>query len=90
MSFHDRAAQRETHTGSASLGCEEGVENPGGVACADAIASIFYRDENVVPIGTLRTNGDDAVADKDVPHRLDGISEEIQEHLLHLQVIGVE
>ena len=82
----DGEAEPEARALAGRLGREEGVEDPAEVLGRDPGAVILYldRDRRAVAPGadgqhTLPVRG---------PHRVDGVAEEVQQHLLELVGVG--
>ena len=82
MIFDDRAAYRETHSHAVRLGREENIEEAVDISCCEAGASILDRNKYTVVAVKLGRNAQTSFSIDNCLHRIDGIRNEVEDHLL--------
>jgi hypothetical protein len=82
MGLNNRGADRQTHAHAARLGGEEGIEDAVRICRIEAEARILDGDNWAAIVRALRCDRQRSLAMSDGSHRLDGIHDEVQHHLL--------
>src|SRR5271163_475357 len=90
MRFDNRAADREAHAHAVGLRCVEGFKEKRQALRAQPMAGIPHRDEHALWLGAHGADVQFAVAVLNATHRLDGIDDQVQHHLLKLHAIEVD
>src|SRR5689334_17074037 len=88
MAFDDRAADGEADTHSTGLGRVECAEQPIHGARIEPDADILYGERHAI-LAQFGPNHQLATTILDGIHRLDGIHDEIEDHLLELHAITI-
>jgi hypothetical protein len=89
MSFDDRTADRQPHPQTAWLRCVEGGEEVRETRRGQAWPRILHRDQHAIRFGL--SSGDEQLSRpfRDRAHCLDGVDDEIEDHLLQLDAIAL-
>jgi hypothetical protein len=88
MGIDDRPADRESHAHALGLGGEQRIENAIGGSGIEADAGILDGNERFAVFGRLQRNPQIASAVGDIAHRLNTVSDQIEQHLLQLNSVG--
>src|SRR5690348_11191978 len=88
MRLDDRSADREADADPLCLCCIKTVENAIEILWVETAAGIFDADDYGLVLAEPRANGHDPRPAHGLAHRLRGIGNEIDEHLLQLHRIA--
>src|SRR5215470_4979304 len=88
MSLNDRAADRQPHTHSLRFGRVEGFEQAWQALRRQPRPGIPYPDAHAFRLVGFRTDQQFAPAVTVAAHRLDGVDDQVDHHLLNLQPIA--
>ena len=88
MGFDNRAADREAHAHAVGLRRVEGFKETRQALRAQPMAGIPHRDAHALRLDTRGADVLFAVAVLNAAHRLDGIDDQVQHHLLQLHPIA--
>src|SRR6476469_8070490 len=90
MGFDNRAAYREADAHAVGLRRVEGFKEARQALRAQPVAGIPHRDAHALRLDTHGADVQFAVAVLNATHRLDGIDDQVQHHLLQLDPIALD
>src|SRR5271154_7454066 len=90
MRFDNRAADREAHAHAVGLRRVEGFKETRQALRAQPMAGIPHRDAYALRLDTHGADVYFAVAVLNATHRLDGVDDQVQHHLLQLHPIALD
>jgi hypothetical protein len=86
--FHDRTADRESHTHAAGFGGEEGAEKPVRILGRNPDAAIRYTYKHVLGLVLAGSDHEFALPIRDGLHCFNAIHHKVDDHLLQLDPIA--
>src|SRR5580698_5615723 len=89
MTFDNRAADRQAHSEPIGLGCIKGLEDIVQMARVESRSRILHAHAEFVALDLSRADKKHALSRVHLAHRLDGVDDQVEYHLLQLYPVAL-